>query len=185
MPSYCCSSSDFLQSAYIVLLSIFFFFFSFFHVPLDVVVYFLVFRSSFRLESFLSQFSPFVAQIKNFCSDPGFYFWWCLPRISLAVSVTAVLKVVIIESMSVSSLLMKVRGANLPLIIAWKVSNTLGSFSFSRSNLSHVCFSLLVFFRRRRKVIISKSWSLPVSAPGKLRVLAMFTPDRKRFLTRM
>ena len=27
----------------------------------------------------------------------GFFFWWCLPRISLAVSVIAVLKVVIIE----------------------------------------------------------------------------------------
>ena len=33
-------------------------------------VHFLVFLRSFRLKSFLSQFSPFVAQIKNFCSDP-------------------------------------------------------------------------------------------------------------------
>ena len=63
--------------------------------------------------------------------------------ISLAVSVTAMLKVVIIESMSVSSLLMMVRGVNLPPIIAWNVSNTLGSFSFSRSDLSLVCFGLL------------------------------------------
>ena len=31
-----------------------------------------------------------------------------------------------------------VRGANLPPIIAWKVSNTLGSFSFARSNFSLV-----------------------------------------------
>ena len=46
--------------------------YSLFHASLDVVVHFLVFCSSFRLESFLSQFSPFVAQIKNFCSDPGF-----------------------------------------------------------------------------------------------------------------
>ena len=97
--------------------------FSLFHAPLDVVVHFLVFRSSFRLGSFLSQFSPFVAQIKNFCSDPGCFFWRCLPKISLAVSITAVLKVVIIESMSVSSLLMMVRGANLPPIMAWKPSN--------------------------------------------------------------
>ena len=57
--------------------------------------------------------------------------------------------------------------------------------SFPRSNLSLVCFCLLILFRWRLKVIISKSWSLPKSAPGKLRVLAMFTPDRKRFLTRM
>ena len=74
-----------------------------------------------------------------------FFFWRCLQGISLAVSVTAVLKVVIIESMSVSSLLMMVRGTNLPPIIAWKVSNTLESFSFSRSNLSLVCFGLLIF----------------------------------------
>ena len=53
---------------------------------------------------------------------------------------------VIIESLSASSLLMMVRGANLPPIIAWKVSNTLGSCSFSRSNLSLVSFGLLVFF---------------------------------------
>ena len=48
-------------------------FFSLFHAPLDVVVHFLVFCSSFRLKSFLSQFSPFVAQIENFCSYPGFF----------------------------------------------------------------------------------------------------------------
>ena len=103
----------------------------------------------------------------------------------MAVSVIAVLKMVIIESMSVSSLFIMVRGANSPIIIAWKVSNTLGSFSFSRSNLSLVCFGLLNLFKRMWMVIISKSWSLPMSAPGKLLVLALFTPDRKRFLTRM
>ena len=59
------------------------------------------------------------------------------------------------------------------------------SFSFSRSNLCLVCFGLLIFLRRRWKVIIGRSWSLPMSAPGKLRVLAMSTPDRKRFLARM
>ena len=69
-----------------------------------------------------------------------------MPRISLAVSVTAVLKVVIIESVSVSLLLMMVRDANLSPILAWKVSDTLGSFSFSSSNLSLVCFGLLIFF---------------------------------------
>ena len=87
--------------------------------------------------------------------------------------------------MSVSSLLMMVRGANLLPIIAWKVSNTLGSFSFLRSNLILVCLGLLILFRRRWKIIISKSWSLSMSAPGKLRVLALFTPDQKRFRSRM
>ena len=48
------------------------FFFSLFHAPLDVVVIFLVFLRFFRLRSFLSQFSFFLAQIKNFCSDPVF-----------------------------------------------------------------------------------------------------------------
>ena len=43
-----------------------------FHAPLDVVVQFLLFPSSLRFKSFLSQFSSFVAQIKNICSDPGF-----------------------------------------------------------------------------------------------------------------
>ena len=84
-----------------------------------------------------------------------FFFWRCLLRIWLAVSDTAVLKAVIIESRSVSSLFMMMRGANYPPIIAWKVSNTLGSFSFSRSNLSLLCFGLLILFRRRWKVIIS------------------------------
>ena len=41
----------------------------------------------------------------------GFVFWRWLPRISLAVSITAVLKVVIIGSRSVSLLSMMVRGA--------------------------------------------------------------------------
>ena len=65
------------------------------------------------------------------------------------------------------------------------VFNTLGSFTFSRSNLSLMCFGLLILFRRRWKVIISKLWSLLMSTHGKLRVLAMFTPDQKRFLTRI
>ena len=63
--------------------------------------------------------------------------------------------------------------------------NTLGSFSFSRSNLSLSALWFADSFQTKWKVIISKSWSLPVSAPGKLCVLALFTPDWKRFLTRM
>ena len=53
--------------------------FNLFHAPLDVVVHFLVFLRFFRLKSFLSQFSPFVAQIENFCSDPGFFLLTILP----------------------------------------------------------------------------------------------------------
>ena len=47
-------------------------FFSLLRAPLDVVAHFLVFLIFFRLKPFLSQFSPFVAQIKNFCRDAGF-----------------------------------------------------------------------------------------------------------------
>ena len=45
-----------------------------FHAPLGVVVHFLLFLRSFRFKSLFSHFSPFVAQIKNVCSDPGFFF---------------------------------------------------------------------------------------------------------------
>ena len=73
MPSYCCSSSYLLQSHYTVLLSSFLLPF---HAPLDVVVvHFLVFLWSCRFRSVLSMFSPFVTQIKNFCSDPYFFFF--------------------------------------------------------------------------------------------------------------
>ena len=72
-------------------------FFCLFPALFDVVVHFLVFLRSFRLKSCLSQFSPFVAQTKNFCNDSVFFFWQCLPSISLAVSVTAMLKVVTLK----------------------------------------------------------------------------------------
>ena len=114
------------------------------------------------------------------------FFWRCLPRISLAVSGTVVLKVVIIESVSVTSLLMMVRGANFPPIIAWKISSTFGSFSFSRSNLSFVCDFFFFFFSGEGGRLSSASRDhFQMSAPGKVRVLAMFTPDRKHFLTKM
>ena len=69
------SSSDFLPSHHIVLqvsfaflmhLLMLLFTFSYFSDPSGS------FFSSFFLFSF-SQFSPFVVQIKNFCSDPGFF----------------------------------------------------------------------------------------------------------------
>ena len=59
------------------------------------------------------------------------------------------LKVVIIESRSVSSLFMMVRGANSPLIIAWKVSNTLGSFSFFKVKLESCVFWLADSFQAK------------------------------------
>ena len=51
----------------------------------------------------------------------------------------------------------------------------------SGSNLSRSLISFYAFFRRTQKVITTGSWSIPMSAPGNLLVLWMFTPDRKHF----
>ena len=157
--------------------------FTLFHGSLDVVVHFPVFLRSFRFKSFLSQFSPSVAQIKNFCSDSGFFLLTMFAMDLNGCFSHCCVEVVIIESRSVYSLFMMVRGVNFPLIIAWQVFNTIG-FSFSRSNLNLVCFGSLILFRRRWKVI-RNSWPLPMSASEKLRVRALFTSDRKRFFTKM
>ena len=159
MPSHCCSSSDFLQCHCTILLSSFI-------LPFSGTSWWCCSHPyiSQILQVQIVSFSvlSFCRTDQEFMQWPRiFVFWRCLPRISLTVSVTAVLKVVIIGSMSVSSLFMMVRET-------WVF-----------------CFNVLILFRRRWKVIISKSWSLPVSVPVKLRVLALFTPDRKRFLTRM
>ena len=66
----CCSAPDCVQSYYIILLSSFLLPFSF---TSWCSVYFLVFLRSVRFEFFVSHFSPFIAQIKNLCSDPGFF----------------------------------------------------------------------------------------------------------------
>ena len=76
-------------------------------------------------------------------------------------------------------------GVNFPHIVAWEVHATSGSLNFSRSNLSLGWFGFLTFFRWTRKVIITRSWSLPMSAPEKLLVLWMLTPGLKCFLTKM
>ena len=49
--------------------------------------------------------------------------------------------------------------------VAWKALITVGSFSFSRSNLILGWVGFLEFLRRVLKVIITMSWSLPTSAP--------------------
>ena len=140
-------------------------FFSLFHAPVDVVVHFLVFLRSFRFKSFLSQFSPFVTQIKNLCSLTGF----CLLTM-IAKDLTGCFNQCRVDGgdhwIQVCVFIVHDgERCKLPTCNSWKVSNTLGSFSFLRSNLSLVCFGLLISFRQRRKIIISKSWSLPASAP--------------------
>ena len=95
----------------------------------------------------------------------GFLIGRCLPRISLAVLVTAVLKVLISVSMSVPSASRMVSAANFPPIIAWKAYATSGSLSFSRSNLILAWPSFLTLFRCSLKVIVTSPWSPPMSAP--------------------
>ena len=136
---------------------IFFFLLLFLVVDRDCLLMFLTFFY-FSDPSGSNLFFCFCCcSIPSICSTDQVYLQWSrvsssyniCQKISLAVSVTAVFKVVIIESMSESSLFMMARGANVPPIVAWKVSKTLESFIFSSSNLSHVCLGLLILSRRR------------------------------------
>ena len=138
MASYCCSFSYFLQSRYTVLSS--------FLLPFPCISWFCC---SLPCISQFLQVRIFSFSVLSCRSDQEFLQWprffslcRCLQGISLVVPVIAVLKVVIVECMSASLLLMMVRGANLPSIIAWKVSNTLRSFNFSRSNSVNLVFWL-------------------------------------------
>ena len=97
---------------------------------------------SFLLASLFLQVSSLVTKIKDPGVTQGFLFRRCLPRSSAAVSVTALLKWVTMESRSESSSTCVARGANLPPIVA------VGSFSFSRSNLILGGVGFLEFLRR-------------------------------------
>ena len=135
--------------------------------------------------SFLSQSSPFVAQVKVFCSEPGLFL-----LTMFAKDLTGCFSHCCVQGgdhWTQVCVFIVDDGERCKLSTYRRLEgfNTLGSFSFLMSNLSLVSFGLLILFRRRWKVIISRSWLLPMSATGKLNVLAMFTPDRKRFLTRM
>ena len=90
----------------------------------------------------LFQFSPFVASFSMLSVTQGFFAGRCLPRM-LAVSVTAVLKLLIKASISVSLFSRERSGANFPPIVARKISAMLGSLSFSSLNLIYMlpCFS--------------------------------------------
>ena len=114
----------------------------------------------------------------------GFLLRCSFPSISVAASATAVLEVVIMLSISMSSSLSPMSGANFPPIVARKLQAASGSLSYLRSKLSLGWFDFLAAFRRTRKVNITRSWSLPMSVQGKLLVLWMLTPARKRLFTK-
>ena len=79
------------------------------------------------------------------------------PRISLAVSVTILLKVLVSKFTSVFLSSSMVKGANFQPIFALNSSVTSVSLRFSMSNLILVGFGLLILFMRMWKVVISKS----------------------------
>ena len=54
-----------------------------------------------------------------------------------------------------------------PTYLAWNVPAASSFLNFSRSNLSLDWVGFFVFFRRTRKVIITKSSSLPMSAASR------------------
>ena len=60
-----------------------------------------------------------------------------------------------------------------------------GVFQLFKLNFSLVPFCLLTFRRCTRKVIITRSWLLPTSAPGKLLVLAKLIHAENRFFIMM
>ena len=183
-----CPLTDVLPQIFFSLTTLFSYpvFFSLFHAPLDVVVHFHVFLRSLRLKSFLSQFSPFVTQIDNFSSDPGFFL-----LTMFAKDLTGCFSHCCVEGGDhwITVCIISVHDGErckLPAYPSLESFQHVEIFELLEVRLESCVFWLAdFFFRRWQKVIISKSWSLPMSAPGKLRVLAMFTPDRKRFFTRM
>ena len=134
----------------------------------------------------------------------GFFAGLYLPRMLLAVSVRAVLKLLITVvfakdvvgcfcqgsvkavDLGVYFSVLSFKGAdwkNFSFLFARKISAMLGSLSFSRLNLILMLFCFFALWRRSLRVIITSSWSLPISAPGRLLVFAMFTLAWKHRLT--
>ena len=83
----------------------------------------------------------------------GFFASWFLPRMLLAVSVMAVLKLLIKASISVSWFSRARSGANFPPILARKISAMLGSLGFSRLNLILMLPWFVILWRRSLKAI--------------------------------
>ena len=180
MPSYCFSSSDFLYSQYTVLLSGFLLSFWYLLMSFFTSMYFSDPSGSnlFFLSSLLLSYRSSISAVTQglFSSDDVYQGsnWLFQSLLCWRWSLNP-------------CLYLHCERCKLPAYHSLEGFQHIGIFQFSRSDLSDfpglVCFGLLILFRRRWKNIISKSWSLPMSAPDKLRVLALFTPDRKRFLT--
>ena len=112
----------------------------------------------------------------------GFDLRWLFPSTSFAVSVITALKLLGIVSESPSR---RRSGANLPPSVALKYFAIVGCLSFSRSNFILMFFVLLIFFSLTLKFIITRSWSLNISAPGNVLVFGLLMPDLNLSCTRI
>ena len=77
------------------------------------------------------------------------------------------------------------RAANFPPTLAWSASAILGSLSFSRSNRIPGLFMKRLVFSFNLMVVSTRSWSLPLLAPGKDIVFALLMLDLKHWGVRM
>ena len=94
----------------------------------------------------------------------GWIFFLCLPRSSSAVEISLSYRLFARVS---TSLLRMQRAANFPPTIAWNTYTLFGSLSFSRSNQMWGHFFKCLFFSFSLMVVSTRSWLLPMSAPGK------------------
>ena len=87
---------------------------------------------------------------------------------SVATSVVTSFKLLVVASTS-----SKNRGPHLSPIIAWNMLEMLGYLSLSKLNVSLVFLALFAPLSRTRKVIMTKSRSLPILAPGNVQVFPL------------
>ena len=128
---------------------------------------------SCRLWSYRSRTS-FVTQ--------GWIFFLCLPRISSSVERSPSFKLFA----RVSTLLSRTqRAANFQPTLAWNISAIFGSLSFSKSNRMRRLFVKRLVFSFKLVVVSTRTWLLPVSAPGKDLVFTLLMLDLKRWGDRM
>ena len=157
---YCSESFNLLAlSTYPVLLC-------FLHCLLNPLVCFAVFLSSFCFIPLLLQISPLITENENMFGDPRLSPAMFLPKyLTGCISHSCIVGGN--HSIDVQILMPQSNEwCKFPHIVDWKVH-----INFLRSILSLGWFSFLAFFRRTRKVIITRSLSLPMSAPEKLLVL--------------
>ena len=77
------------------------------------------------------------------------------------------------------------KSCKIPVYHRFEGSQHIGIFQLFGVNLEYLCALACWFFSGEGGRLSLARRSLPMSAPGKLRVLALFTSDRKHFLTRM